>query len=187
MLTVGEIQKVTKGKLLQGKDSTKINGVSIDSRSIRKKNIFVAIHGKQFNGHTFIRTAIRKGASALVVSKSVTCPKHIAVIYVKDTTKALGQIAAGHRKRFSIPIVAITGSTGKTTTKELTASILAKRFKVLKNVKTENNQYGVTLTLLKLNSSHKIAVLELGTNQPGDIRWLAQIVRPTTVIFTRRY
>jgi len=184
MLTVGDIKKITNGKLLQGNASTAIKGVSIDSRRIQQKNVFVAIIGERFNGHDFIRTAIRKGAKALVVSKKLVCSEDIAVLRVKDTTKALGRIAAWHRSQFSIPVIAVTGSAGKTTTKELVASILATRFKVLKNFKTENNQYGVPLTLLKLNMSHQLVVIELGTNQPGDIRWLAQIVRPTTVIFT---
>jgi len=184
MLTIDDIQKATKGTLLCGERSTVIGGVSIDTRSIRRKDIFVAIKGTKFDGHAFIRAAIRQGAIAIVVSKQVVCPKHIAVISVDDTTKALGHIAARHRQQFQIPVIAVTGSTGKTTTKELAAALLATRFKVLKSVGTQNNQYGVPLTLLKLNASHQMVVLELGTNRPGDIRWLAQIARPTTVLFT---
>jgi len=184
MLTVREIKEATKGQLIQGEAEINVRGVSIDSRSIKKCSVFIAVIGKRFNGHDFIRTAIRKGAVAVIVSKKVRCSEDIAVIYVKDTTRALGQIAALHRSHFSIPIIAITGSAGKTTTKELIASVLSTRYKVLKNVKTENNHYGVPLTLLKLNSSYQIAILELGTNQPGDIRWLAQIARPTVSLLT---
>ena len=184
MLTVGDIKKATQGKLIQGEALTKVFSVSIDSRSIKKRSVFIAINGERFNGHDFIRQALRKGAIAVVVSKRIHCSDDIAIILVKDTTRALGQVAAWHRSRFLIPIIAITGSVGKTTTKELIASVLSKRWTVLKNVKTENNHYGVPLTLLKLNSSHQVAVLELGTNQPGDIRCLAQIVRPTVSVFT---
>ena len=184
MLTVEEIKKITKGLLVQGNSTTKVRGVSINSRVIKKHGVFIAINGPRFNGHDFIRAAIRRGAAAVVISKKLSCPEGIAVILVKDTTKALGQIAAWHRHHFSIPVIAITGSVGKTTTKELIASVLSKRYKVLKNIKTENNHFGVPLTLLKLNSSHEIVVLELGTNQPGDIRWLAKIVQPTVSLFT---
>ena len=184
MLTVREITKITKGIFVQGEISSTVTGVSIDSRKIKKGNVFIAVKGARFDGHDFIREAMRDGATAVIVSKKITCSNDIAVIRVKDTTKALGQIAAWHRKGFCIPVIAITGSAGKTTAKEMVASILRKRFKVLKNVGTENNQYGVPLTLLKLNSSHQAAVLELGTNQPGDIRRLAKITRPTMGIFT---
>lgn len=184
MLTVGEIQRITKGKVVGGKSLAAVKGVSINSRTIKKGHLFIAVKGARFDGHDFIRSAIRKGAGAVVVSKRIVCSLDIAVIVVKDTTKALGQIAAWHRRQFNIPIVAITGSTGKTTTKEMVAAVLGKRFKVLKNDKTENNQFGVPLTLLKLKPSHTIAVLELGTNQPGDICTLAKIVRPTVAIFT---
>ena len=184
MLTIQEIKKITKGTVVQERVLSTVTGVSIDSRKIKKGNVFIAIKGTRFDGHDFIRKAMRDGATAVVVSKRIVCPSDITVIRVVDTTKALGQIAAWHRKGFRIPVIAITGSTGKTTTKEMVASVLEKRFKVLKNIGTENNQYGVPLTLLKLNSSHQIAVLELGTNQPGDIRWLAKIARPTIGIFT---
>ncbi len=184
MLTIQEIKEAAKGKLICGEASKKVYYVSIDSRSIKKRSVFIAIDGQRFDGHDYLRSAINKGAIAVVVSKKVNCPKHVAVIYVKDTTKALGQIAAYYRCQFNIPIIAVTGSTGKTTTKELIASVLSTKYKVLKNNKTENNHFGVSLTLLKLNSSHQIALLELGTNQPGDIQWLAKITRPTTVVFT---
>jgi len=184
MLTIQDIQEATNGRFIGGKTSTKIRDVSIDSRSIKKGSVFIAICGQRFDGHDYVRAAIRKGAVAVVVSKKVNCSKDIIVLRVKDTTKALGQIAAWHRRQFDIPVIAITGSTGKTTTKDLIASVLSTQYKVLKNIKTENNHFGVPLTLLRLNASHQIAVLELGTNQPGDIRWLGRIARPTTVVLT---
>jgi len=100
MLTVGDIRKAAKGKLIQGGALTKVFSVSIDSRSIKKRSVFIAINGERFNGHDFIRQAMRKGAIAVVVSKRIRCSDDMAVILVKDTTRALGQIAAWHRRRF---------------------------------------------------------------------------------------
>jgi UDP-N-acetylmuramoyl-tripeptide--D-alanyl-D-alanine ligase len=184
MLTISEISKITKGRCLQFGRMSQVNGISIDSRTIQKGNVYVAIQGNRLNGHDFITAARRKGAVAVVVSQKVACPDDLAVVLVKDTTRALGRIAAWHRRQFDIPVIAVTGSTGKTTTKEMIAAVLGKRYNVLKNIKTENNQFGVPLTLLRLNPLHEIAVLELGTNQPGDIRWLSQITWPTMVVFT---
>ena len=127
MLTIQEIKEATKGKLICEELTVKIQSVSIDSRLIKKGSVFIAIVGRRFDGHDFVRAAIRNGAIAVVVSKKVSCSEDIAVICVKDTTKALGYIAAWHRRQFDIPVIAVTGSTGKTTTKELIASVLSMR------------------------------------------------------------
>jgi len=184
MLTVREIVKITKGACLQESASLTVKGVSIDSRTVKKGDVFVAVKGARFDGHAFAARAARRGAAAVVVAKKISVPKHVAVIRVKDTTRALGHIAAWHRRRFDIPVVAVTGSTGKTTTKDLIAAVLSKKFRVLKNVGTLNNQFGVPLTLLKLRPTHGAVVVECGTNQPGDIRALARIVRPTVCVYT---
>ena len=184
MFTTQQISKITRGHCLQPGRTLKIRGISIDSRTIKKGHVYIAVKGQRLNGHDFIAQAARRGAVAVIVSRKVACPEGVAVIMVKNTTKALGQIAAWHRKQFAIPVIAVTGSAGKTTTKEMIAAVLGKRYKVLKNFKTENNQFGVPLTLLKLKSSHDMAVLELGTNQRGDIRWLARVTAPVTAVFT---
>src|SRR5208283_3174238 len=103
----------------------------------------------------------------------------ISVIRVKDTIRALGDIARFHRLRFKTPVIAITGSAGKTTSKEMIAAVLSRKYKVLKNEGTQNNHIGVPLTLLKLKEAHRIVVLECGTNRPGDIIWLADVARPS--------
>jgi len=185
MLTVKDILKATKGKLIQGIDSKSIKGFAIDSRSIKKNQAFIAIKGARLDGHEFVKQALDNGACALIVSKKMRAASSIPIILVDDTTKALGYIARLHRKQFSIPMIAVTGSVGKTTTKEMIAHALGARFRVLKNTKTENNHFGVPLTLLQLNKSHEAAVIEFGTNQPGDIRWLTKITKPTIAIFTR--
>ena len=184
VLTARHIQQMTGGILFQGLGTTKAKGVSIDSRTLKKGNVFIAMVGERLDGHDFITEAVGKGASVLVVSRKVVCPKTAAVIGVQDTTRALGQIAAFHRRCFDAPVIAVTGSAGKTTTKDMIASVLGARFRVLKNVKTENNQYGVPLTILRLNSSHDVLVLELGTNRPGDIERLTQIAGPTIALLT---
>ncbi|MCB9757607.1 MAG: UDP-N-acetylmuramoyl-tripeptide--D-alanyl-D-alanine ligase [Candidatus Omnitrophica bacterium] len=182
---ISEILTATGGKLVQGDAALTVHNVVINSRLIKKGDLFLAVIGSKHDGHTFIPEAIKRGAAGVVVSKSTgDCPSRLAVIKVKNTTKALGDIARLHRLRFLLPVIAITGSAGKTTTKEMIAAILKRKFKVLKNIGTENNQFGVPLTILKLTKAHEIAVLEIGTNRPGDIAWLASIVCPTVAVLT---
>src|SRR3989338_2577782 len=185
MFNVEELQKASQGKLIQGKSSARVKGVSINSRAIKKGEVFIAIPGPNFDGHDFVTDAIKKKAAVVIVTKNLKrIPGYIPVIQVKDTVKALGKIARAFRDRFSIPVIAITGSAGKTTTKEMLAYTLGNDFNVLKNIKTENNHIGVPLTLLKLKPKHEIAVIELGTNRPKDIRWLTYIVNPQVAILT---
>lgn len=184
MFVVREICKAVDGRLRQGDGAVKIRGVSIDSRTVRPGDVFIAIRGKRQDGHKYLPQAIKNGAAALIVSKKVSCPKDVAVIEVRDTTKALGMLAAFHRQRFDVPVITITGSTGKTTTKDMVAAVLQSKLHVLKSEKSENNQFGLPLTLLRLTKSHDVVVLEAGTNQPGDIRWLSRIARPTVAVFT---
>ncbi len=189
MLTLQEIISSTDAKLiLSGCDCDSstfvLKGVSTDTRTIKKNDIFVAIKGPNFDGHQFISQAIRAGAKAVVVSKRVATKCDVPLLKVLDTTEALGLMARCYRQKFSIPVIAITGSAGKTTTKDMIGLVLSQKYKVLKNVKTENNQYGVPLTLFKLKKSHEVIVLELGTNQKGDIAWLAKICQPTVAVFT---
>jgi len=159
-------------------------GVSIDSRTIRKGEIFIAIKGKNYDGHDFIDKAVKKGASAIVASRRIKLKKNIPLIQVPNTVGALGEIAAYNRRRFNIPVIGITGSTGKTSVKEMTAHILGAKFKVLKNKGTENNFIGLPLTLLKLNSNHTAAVLEMGANHVGEIDRLSSILQPTLGLIT---
>ena len=182
---VQEIEKIIQGKLIQGSGRVRIKGVSINSKTVKKGDLFIAIKGERFDGHQFINQAIRRGAAAVVVSRKKAWPnKKTPIIHVKKTVEALGHLGRAHRDRFSIPMIALTGSAGKTTTKEMTAAILKGRFKVLKNKGTQNNHIGVPMTLLGLKKSHEIVVLELGTNRFGDIPWLTYVCNPTVAIFT---
>ena len=195
MLTIPQILAATGGTLVHGRRESSrrapswrtpagFSGVSIDSRSLKRGSVFVAIRGKNRDGHRFIAQAVRKGASLLVVSEKISGAADLPVILVKDTTVALGQIAGAYRRGFNIPVIAVTGSAGKTTTKDMIAAVLGSRFRVLKNEKTLNNQYGVSLTVLGLRPGHEALVIELGTNNPGEIKWLAEIAQPTVAVLT---
>jgi UDP-N-acetylmuramoyl-tripeptide--D-alanyl-D-alanine ligase len=187
MFKVNELLEAAQARLLQGRKDTAVSGISTDSRTIRPKEAFIAIKGVTFDGHDFIDEAIKKGAGSVIIQAAgikLQIPKDVSVIKVKDTTRSLGDIARFQRKRFDIPVVAITGSNGKTTTKEMIAHVLSRRFKVLKNEGTKNNQIGLPLTLLNLNSHHDIVVLELGTNHPGEIGYLANICLANIGIIT---
>ncbi len=154
---------------------------SIDSRTLQKGEVFVALRAER-DGHEFVNNAIKAGASGIVVDHlmDVTVPQ----IIVKDTLKAFGQMAHVWRKQFDIPIVGLTGSCGKTTTKDMIASILSEKGLTLAPEGTFNNAYGVPLTLLKLRPEHKYAVIEMGTNSPGEIAYIAEITEPTIALIT---
>ncbi|MCQ9207868.1 MAG: UDP-N-acetylmuramoyl-tripeptide--D-alanyl-D-alanine ligase [Omnitrophica bacterium] len=190
MLTIEEILKATKGELIKGSLTPEISGVSIDSRSIKPKELFVAIKGKRFDGHDFINQAIRRGAGAIVFSNpSYAKPafgvlRSVAMIEVSKTVEALGALAHYYRLRFKISVIAITGSNGKTTTKEMLGAILASKFKVLRNPGTENTLIGASLTILRLRKRHDLALIEIGANHAGEIDRLARILEPTVGIIT---
>lgn len=184
VITLNDIAQELKGAVCQRQKRYRFGNVVIDSRMVKKNDVFVAIEGNTQDGHKYISQAIKNGACAVIVSQKRKYPKDIWVIRVHDTTRALGEVSALYRQHFNIPVVAITGSCGKTTTKDILSAVLQRKFKVLKNKKSENNQWGVPLTLFKLKKSHQVAVLELGTNQRGDIRGLTKIAKPTIAIFT---
>lgn len=189
MFTITELLKATEARLIQVGRQEQIRGISINSRTIPSGFAFVAIKGSNFDGHNFISQAIEKGASCIIIGKGKGRGRgrffdKVTIIEVKNTIKALGDIAAFHRRRFAIPVIAVTGSNGKTTTKEMLCWLLSTRFKVLKNEGTKNNHIGVPLTLLKLNKSCDMAVVELGTNHCGEIGYLARIAQPNIGVIT---
>jgi UDP-N-acetylmuramoyl-tripeptide--D-alanyl-D-alanine ligase/murE/murF fusion protein len=167
------------------------NGISIDTRKIENYNIFVALKGEKLNGHDKIKEAFKKGAGACIVEKDwFDLNKNkknfygCSFIITNDNVEALGKLANYHRNRFDYPIIAVAGSNGKTTTKEMTAHVLSVKFDVLKTHENFNNLLGVPLMLLSMNDNYDLAVLELGTNQPGEIYALSKMVQPTHVIIT---
>jgi UDP-N-acetylmuramoyl-tripeptide--D-alanyl-D-alanine ligase len=162
-----------------------VTGVSTDTRTLQPGNAFVALAGEHFNGHDHIDAAVKAGASLIVCSTPPsTSVESASVLVVKNTLNALGSLAWYHRRRFHIPVIAIGGASGKTSTKDLTAHVLAQRFVVLRTTANYNNQIGVPLTLLQLKPQHQVAVIEIGTNEPGEIEILAAMVQPTHGLIT---
>ncbi|MBF0387777.1 MAG: UDP-N-acetylmuramoyl-tripeptide--D-alanyl-D-alanine ligase [Candidatus Omnitrophica bacterium] len=185
MFTVKEVVKAVGGKLLRGALTLRLKGVSTDTRKVKRGKLFVAIKGDRFDGHLFTASASAAGAVAVLVSRAdVECPLSVAVILVKDTVIALGHLALFHRLRFKCPVIAVTGSAGKTTTKEFIAEVLSCKYRVLYTKGTENNHIGVPMALLQLNKKHQAAVIEAGTNHFGEIAWLGSLIRPDMVVFT---
>lgn len=160
--------------------------ISIDSRAIKRGGIFIAIKGARFDGHDFVKEAFKKGSSYAVVSKEIALARsdRKKIIKVEDTVWALGEIAKFHRRRFNIPVVAITGSNGKTTVKDMTAFLLSAGYNVLKNEASRNNLIGLPLTLLGFRKKHQVAVLEMGMNRLGEIGRLSDIARPRIGVVT---
>ena len=165
------------------------SGVSVDSRDIIPNNIFVALKGDKIDGHSKILDAFKNGAIAAIVENDWYQSNHndyreYNFIVVDNTLKALGQLANFHRQRFDIPVIAIGGANGKTTTKDITAHLLSRKYKVLKTQENYNNQLGTPLTMLQLNADYEIAVVEIGTNEPGEIAILSAMLMPTHGLIT---
>jgi len=155
------------------------SGVSIDSRSVKPGELFVAVKGEQFDGYDFIAQAKANGAVAVLVDRPTA---ELPFLQVSDTRLALGQAAAAWLRELNIPVVAITGSNGKTTVKEMLASILREQFKVHWTQGNLNNDYGLPLSLLKLTPEHQRVVLEMGANHPGEIAYLTKIAPPNLAL-----
>jgi len=183
--SIQELVRATEGALVSGDLGVPVAGVSIDSRTLQVGEAFFAIVGHRLDGHAFLGDAAARGAACVVVhTLPDEPPANVPLVLVEDTTRSLGRLAAWHRSRFNVPVVGITGSIGKTTVKELTAAVLATRWEVLKPASSFNNQWGLPLTLLRLGSEHGAAVVEIGTNQAGEIGTLAEIARPTVGVVT---
>ncbi len=158
--------------------------ICTDSRQVEQGDFFVALPGERVDGNTFAEAALERGAAVALVSDPSLAERDERCIYTKDTLLALQQLAKRHRESFKIPLIAITGSNGKTTTKELCAVVLSQRYKVLHTEGNFNNHLGMPLTLLRLNDEHEIAVVEIGINHPGEMAPLADIARPTHALIT---
>jgi UDP-N-acetylmuramoyl-tripeptide--D-alanyl-D-alanine ligase len=184
--TVAEIVQATQGELVSGRRDSGVVGVSIDSRTIRKGELYVAIIGKNLDGHAFVAEALAKGAGAVVISQRVGSgdEDRATVVRVRDTTQALGDIAAWHRRRFDPWVVGITGSNGKSTTKEMLAAILSRRYRVLKPPSSFNNDIGVPLTVLAMNRLTQAAIIEMEMNLIGGISRLCEIAQPHVAVVT---
>ena len=176
------------GNLLSGDKNKVFRGVSIDSRTLIENELFICICGDQFNGHDFIKEAQNKKASAIVLSdssriasKNNTAPP---VIHVDDTLKALQELARFHRSQMSVKVIGVTGTNGKSTTKEMTASIIEKKFKTIKTTGNLNNHIGLPLNLFRLSKKDEVAVMEMGMSAAGEIKRLAEIAQPEIGVVT---
>jgi UDP-N-acetylmuramoyl-tripeptide--D-alanyl-D-alanine ligase len=167
-----------------GSEPLRFSRVSIDSRTITPGDLFFAIKGPRFDGHDFLADVAAKGALAAVVHRDAPAPEGLPLLQVADTTAALAALGQHRRRQAAIPVVAVTGSAGKTTTKEMTAALLARRGPVLKTEGNLNNQYGLPLTLLRLQPEHRHAVLELGMSAAGELRALSRLARPDVAVIT---
>ncbi|MBD3586114.1 UDP-N-acetylmuramoyl-tripeptide--D-alanyl-D-alanine ligase [Salinimonas sp. HHU 13199] len=172
--TLSWIAEKVQGRL-QG-DDREVGGVSTDTRTLAAGDLFIALTGPNFNGHRFLQQAIEKGASAVIASEPVDVS--VPVIYVEDTRLALGALGSAVKQEVNVKTVAITGSSGKTTVKEMTSAILSRRGNVLATAGNFNNDIGVPLTLLRLEENHDFAVMELGANHLGEIAYTTDLVKP---------
>ena len=172
-----------------GSGRRKFSSVSTDTRSLKKGELFLAIRGENFDGHDYLKKAAAAGAQGGVVAADWVWAnrkrKHpLPLVAVPDTLDAYGEIAAAHRRRFDVPVIAVAGSVGKTTTKEMLARTLATKYSVLATEKNLNNRIGVPATILKLGPEHDVAVIEIGTNTPGEIAALCRSIEPTHGLIT---
>lgn len=164
-----------------------VDGISTDSRTLRAGNLFVALRGERFDGHAFVADAIERGARALLLDASYrgTCAiRDMPTFWVGDTLTAYGDLARAHRRRFGIPVVAVAGAVGKTTTKDIAAHLLSERYTVHRTPRNWNNRIGVPHVLLGIEPTHTAVVVEIGTNCPGEIAELCRIAEPTHGIIT---
>jgi UDP-N-acetylmuramoyl-tripeptide--D-alanyl-D-alanine ligase len=185
-LKVVDIQKIAQivnGKLYRGEGDGMVSGCSVDSRTIRAGELFIPLRGENFDGHDFLLEAVQKGAAACL-SEDLCSGLRVPVVRVEDTLTALGDLAGSTRAQFGGPVVAVTGSSGKTTTKEMLASILSLTGPGLKTEGNFNNLIGLPLTILRLGEDQKWMVLEMGTNQRGEISRLTAIADPDVGIIT---
>jgi len=189
-ITIEEVLRATGGRLLQGEERAFFQGISTDSRMVGEGELFIALKGPRFDGHHFALKALEKKAGGVVIEEDKTGdirwngyrPK--AVIVVKDTLRALGDLARERRRRYRAPVVALTGSNGKTTTKEMISACLETTFPILKTRENLNNLIGLPLTLLNLTEKERVVILEMGMNVPGEIRRLTEIAEPDVGLIT---
>ncbi len=185
-LPLHRIAELAGAIIERGSGETIIERISTDSRTIKPGELFVALRGENFDAHDFLQPVAERGAAGAVVSESVSVPlpERFAVLHVTNTLTAYQNLAANHRKSLPLKVLGITGSNGKTSTKDFAASILGRAFRVTKTEGNFNNHVGLPRTILEANRTHEIAVWEFGMNHPGEIATLARIASADTAIIT---
>ena len=186
-ITVGQLLEAVHGTLLGGSQDMEltVSGVDTDSRDIHPGSLFIPLVGERFDGHAYITSALEAGAAGCLTARVRTDYREDKFyIQVGNTQRALRDLAAWYKNRFQIPFVGITGSVGKTTAKDMIAAVLSVKYKVLKTEGNFNNNIGLPLTLLRLDHTHQVGVLEMGMDKPGEIDYLSDIVRPEVGVIT---
>ncbi len=186
-LTLTDFFNLPSAEIYNADKFKPVSKVSIDSRSTLKNSLFIAIKGDKFDGHSFIRQAIEKGASIVIINKNnykKFRDVKIPLVTVSNTSEALGDLAKIWRKKLNAIVIGISGSNGKTSTKEMLAALLTQKYSVNKTFKNNNNHIGVPLTILSSNEKHEIVIIELGTNHFGEIQYTASIAQPDYAVIT---
>ena len=186
-ITLRDLLYATGGELKGNyrDEKTEITGVESDNRRIAEGNVFFAFPGERADGHDFIDAALDAGASGCVITKELQSYREDGFyVLVNDAVKALGLLASWYRDRFEIPVIAVTGSVGKTTTKDMIASVLSQEYEVLKTEGNYNNDIGLPKTLLRIGKNTQVAVVEMGMNHMGEISYLTHLAKPTMAVIT---
>lgn len=183
-LNVEDIVKATNGKLVCGTNDFVISEIVTDSRKAGENMLFVPIAGENNDGHDFIGSAFEKGADVVITHRDIPAVMNKNIIRVADTRIALGDIAAYYKAKYNLPTVAITGSVGKTTTKDMISAVLAMKYNTLKTQGNYNNDIGLPLTVFNLGEKHEMIVLEMGMSAKGEIHYLAEIAKPDVAVIT---
>ncbi|NLO25126.1 MAG: UDP-N-acetylmuramoyl-tripeptide--D-alanyl-D-alanine ligase [Clostridiales bacterium] len=184
-LKISDITAAVKGRIVCGPEDGEVCKISLDTRTLEKGSLFIPLRGERFDGHDFLEQAAEKGARVMLVDNEEYYDySDVSVIRVRDTLEALHSLARWYRGRFEAVFVAVTGSTGKTTTKNMIATILETKYNVLKTPGNYNNQIGLPATIMELNDSHRFGVIEMGMSGYGEIENLVRIVRPKVSVIT---
>lgn len=176
--------KVVDGKIINKSVKKNIKNIKIDSRKVNKNDVFIALIGKNLDGHDYIKEVLKKEPSSIIVCKKVNIKTNVPIILVEDTYDTLMKIGTFFKEKYEIPVIAITGSIGKTTTKEIISDILSKKYKVLKTLKNYNNHIGLPLTLFKLDNTYGVCVVEMGMNHLNEISKLSKMCKPSVSVIT---
>lgn len=187
VLNIEDLFKLPTARIFNPDEIKPIRNVTIDSRGVKKGSLFIAIRGKNYDGHSFVRQAVKNGAAIALINRNKLVEFDdidVPFVTVKNTTKALGEIAKIWRRKLNAVVIAVTGSSGKTSTKDIMAELLSEKYRVKKTESNNNNNIGVPLTILAANEKHDVLVIEVGTNHFGEVEYSAKILEPNNALIT---